>query len=41
MIGVAIGGNGQHQADLDMETMMNFGKVSNTIYLVTFFLLSC
>ncbi|KAM0097231.1 hypothetical protein ACP6JE_008263 [Aspergillus fumigatus] len=23
---VAIGGNGQHQADLDMETMMNFGK---------------
>ncbi|KAH1369513.1 hypothetical protein KXW42_003316 [Aspergillus fumigatus] len=24
---VAIGGNGQHQADLDMETMMNFGKI--------------
>ncbi|EAW15231.1 uncharacterized protein ACLA_058930 [Aspergillus clavatus NRRL 1] len=24
---VAIGGNGQHQADLDMQTMMNFSKI--------------
>jgi hypothetical protein len=38
--GVAIGGNGQHQADLDMETMLNFGKVSNTIDLVASFQLS-
>lgn len=38
--GVTIGGNGQHQADLDMETMMNFGKVCNAVYLVTSFQLS-